>query len=378
MQDIIGGMPVLARLKASTQMSLGRIAYLLEHWLPPGERGSTGGTLYNYQLVEALAKRWPVSVYALHAPRDDVPTGAVLKRFSETNSFLPKSRFLHWRGDLERIVDGLSTDTLLLCTSATNAILRVTRSKGIATVALLQAYEDFGWRIPQGGMRERLTGLRKLLATGQALQSSFQNADHVIVNSNYMRDTVSRSFRLPHEPHVLLPPLTLNVQEFPSFNSEAMRSVGFVHRTGKNLDFFIKLANVMPERQFLVFGHPPEAGYQLPTNVQLRGWATDRYAMFTQAQTWVMPSRWQEPFGLVALEAISQGCRVGVSRRGGLPEAVGACGRVFEDFNVETWRQWVEQSDDVFASDRARHLAGHSLAVFQERTDAMFSPWMRL
>lgn len=43
----------------------------------------------------------------------------------------------------------------------------------------------------------------------------------------------------------------------------------------------------------------------------------------------VVPSVWEEPFGIVALEAIACGCVPLVARSGGLPEAVGRCGIVF-------------------------------------------------
>jgi glycogen(starch) synthase len=39
-----------------------------------------------------------------------------------------------------------------------------------------------------------------------------------------------------------------------------------------------------------------------------------------------VPSTWEEPFGIVALEGIASGCRVIASRVAGLPEAVGRCG----------------------------------------------------
>jgi glycosyltransferase involved in cell wall biosynthesis len=42
----------------------------------------------------------------------------------------------------------------------------------------------------------------------------------------------------------------------------------------------------------------------------------------------VVPSMWEEPFGLVALEGLASGCRVVVTDRGGLPEAVGKFARV--------------------------------------------------
>jgi glycogen synthase len=46
-------------------------------------------------------------------------------------------------------------------------------------------------------------------------------------------------------------------------------------------------------------------------------------------QILVIPSRWPEPFGIVALEAIACGCVVVGSADGGLPEAIGPCGLTF-------------------------------------------------
>jgi glycosyltransferase involved in cell wall biosynthesis len=43
----------------------------------------------------------------------------------------------------------------------------------------------------------------------------------------------------------------------------------------------------------------------------------------------VVPSLWEEPFGLVALEAIACGCAVVGSVAGGLPEAIGPCGLTY-------------------------------------------------
>jgi glycogen(starch) synthase len=39
-----------------------------------------------------------------------------------------------------------------------------------------------------------------------------------------------------------------------------------------------------------------------------------------------VPSRWAEPFGIVALEGIACGCVVVGTDLGGLPEAIGRCG----------------------------------------------------
>jgi glycogen(starch) synthase len=42
-----------------------------------------------------------------------------------------------------------------------------------------------------------------------------------------------------------------------------------------------------------------------------------------------IPSRWEEPFGVVALEGIASGCAIVASARGGLPDAAGSCGLYF-------------------------------------------------
>jgi glycosyltransferase involved in cell wall biosynthesis len=45
----------------------------------------------------------------------------------------------------------------------------------------------------------------------------------------------------------------------------------------------------------------------------------------------VVPSRYNEPFGIVALEGIACGCVVLGSEGGGLPEAIGPCGFTFRN-----------------------------------------------
>ena len=48
----------------------------------------------------------------------------------------------------------------------------------------------------------------------------------------------------------------------------------------------------------------------------------------------VVPSRWAEPFGIVALEGIACGCVVVGSQEGGLPDAIGPCGAAFPNGNA--------------------------------------------
>ena len=56
--------------------------------------------------------------------------------------------------------------------------------------------------------------------------------------------------------------------------------------------------------------------------------------ILNEHQILAVPSRWAEPFGVVALEGIACGCVVVGSEDGGLKEAIGPCGLSFENGNV--------------------------------------------
>ncbi len=55
--------------------------------------------------------------------------------------------------------------------------------------------------------------------------------------------------------------------------------------------------------------------------------------LLNQHHILVIPSRWAEPFGIVALEGSACGCVMVGSQNGGLKEAVGPCGATFENGN---------------------------------------------
>jgi glycogen(starch) synthase len=79
----------------------------------------------------------------------------------------------------------------------------------------------------------------------------------------------------------------------------------------------------------------------------------------------VVPSRYEEPFGVVALEGIACGCVVIGSSGGGLPEAIGSCGVTFPNGDAAALAQKIQfllsQPDELrgYRQDAARHLANH-------------------
>lgn len=83
----------------------------------------------------------------------------------------------------------------------------------------------------------------------------------------------------------------------------------------------------------------------------------------------VVPSRWSEPFGIVALEGIACGCVVVGSEQGGLKEAIGACGVTFPNGDVSALTKilfnLLTNLDNLLAYTGAAesHLAHHKKRV---------------
>jgi glycosyltransferase involved in cell wall biosynthesis len=81
----------------------------------------------------------------------------------------------------------------------------------------------------------------------------------------------------------------------------------------------------------------------------------------------LIPSLWEEPFGIVALEGIACGCVVVGSDRGGLPEAIGPCGMTFPNGDASTLADSLAEllANDAMLATYSRHAHAH-LAGFRK------------
>jgi len=112
----------------------------------------------------------------------------------------------------------------------------------------------------------------------------------------------------------------------------------------KGADILINALWLLRERNFrpklTIVGNGPELAelrrtvdrFQLASQVAFVGTQTGKalVELLNRHRAIVVPSRWQEPFGLVALEGVACGCRAIVSESGGLLEAAGPLAVVFE------------------------------------------------
>jgi len=79
-----------------------------------------------------------------------------------------------------------------------------------------------------------------------------------------------------------------------------------------------------------------------------------------------VPSRWAEPFGIVALEGIACGCAVVGTALGGLPEAIGRCGVTVPNADAPAMARALRsllENDSLranYCSAAPAHLARHA------------------
>jgi glycogen(starch) synthase len=126
---------------------------------------------------------------------------------------------------------------------------------------------------------------------------------------------------------------------------ERSRDLVFVGRlvSDKGVDVLLDALEILPSQgttpDLTVVGEGPERmrleaqAHRAGLDEQVRFLGTvageDLVRVLNQHRILVVPSRYNEPFGIVALEGIACGCVVVGSEGGGLPEAIGRCGRTF-------------------------------------------------
>ena len=109
---------------------------------------------------------------------------------------------------------------------------------------------------------------------------------------------------------------------------------------------------------------------QLQSRIDFVGSQTSEQlaALLREHEILVVPSRWPEPFGIVALEGIACGCVVVGSSAGGLGEAIGPCGLTFPNGDAPALAAAIAKLLGNRAEcDRLRENAPAHLARFTPR-----------
>ncbi len=82
--------------------------------------------------------------------------------------------------------------------------------------------------------------------------------------------------------------------------------------------------------------------------------------LLNQHKIMIIPSAYEEPFGIVALEGIACGCFIVSAYSGGLPEAVGKCGIFFKRGDIKSMAEALKTAISInhasFVNDEAREM----------------------
>jgi glycogen synthase len=103
-----------------------------------------------------------------------------------------------------------------------------------------------------------------------------------------------------------------------------------------------------------------------------------RGRIVAQHRIMAIPSLWDEPFGVVALEGIASGCALVASSGGGLGEAVGPCGLLFPNGDrlalTSALRRLLEEPAlcHEFVANGTRHLQAFQPSYIAEKYMSLF------
>jgi glycosyltransferase involved in cell wall biosynthesis len=153
----------------------------------------------------------------------------------------------------------------------------------------------------------------------------------------------------------------------------------------KGVDILLAALRLLRQKNFVprltIAGNGPELAnlremvetFQLVEQVVFVGMQTgsELAKLLNRHRIIVVPSRWQEPFGLVALEGIACGCRAIIVSSAGLVEAIGELAVLFESENPVSLAHAIERTlTEVFDWEKYWQLSGEKLHRFAARAVA--------
>jgi glycosyltransferase involved in cell wall biosynthesis len=190
---------------------------------------------------------------------------------------------------------------------------------------------------------------------------------HVVTSSRFLADKVRRVIGRPVQ--VIYPP----AERYFDVDGDLRGYLTMInpHRV-KGVDTFLELARRLPDQPFLLLESWKLSDAALDDlimkladlpNVRFERRVSDMRAIYRQTRLLLVPSRWEEGFGMVAIEAQSCGIPVIASARGGLPESVGDGGLLIQDYlNVDAWVAAVSRvlCDAAVYDDLAQRARRHA------------------
>jgi glycosyltransferase involved in cell wall biosynthesis len=217
-------------------------------------------------------------------------------------------------------------------------------------------------------------------ALAYSRQESRANRQHApiayIAISKFVRDIMRGSLEPAVPVHVKPNSVTPRLVPTQSSPRDGVVFAGRLTQE-KGVHVVLELARRLPHRRFTVIGDGPHGAAVRDAATELRNLQAVRHlspaavlAAMGAAQLAIVPSQWDEPFGRVAVEALSVGTPPLVSQRGGLAEIVSAVSDDLLVSNASDPSAWARAVESLLAdSERRKRLSALSLARYSSTYD---------
>ena len=196
-----------------------------------------------------------------------------------------------------------------------------------------------------------------------------RKVDLFLCNSQYTRNAIKERWGM--DATVIYPPV--DVDEIrPATKEELVATVGRFVRE-KNYEMVLEVARLMPEVKFLIMGRRQDENYyrkiesSKPSNVELLTdlSSEELFSILGKAKVY-LHTMIGEHFGISVVEAMAAGCIPVVHNSGGVREAIGDLGYVYN--NVKECRDCIDRAlrENVEVSRITEHAEKFSSKSFRE------------
>ena len=333
-----------------------------------GKNAASGARISIHTLLRGLPESTRVTVFDGCHENTTVPD-FVDHRYAFATHEVPKvvwtNQVLHrrqWRNKVSPVFTDAEYDIVISQGEVGPAAIRMATETGTPSILFLRSlqvtgsekfdtqattlenfsYTDFGGKVQFPFLVKNVSEYRTAL----------ENADIVVANSEFTADQIRARFGV--ESEVIYPPIRISDYRVTP-DPEGYITMVNPRSRDKGVDIFLDIAENLPQEVFQLVGPvSPESEQKRAEaldNVTLLGWTENMRAAYGQSKLVVVPSRYDEPFGRVAAEAMVSGIPCVVSDRGGLPEVVGDTGEIVS--NIESEQAWLDAVERALITDRS-------------------------
>lgn len=345
--------------------------------------GKGGGEISNQILLEALAQR-DTNVYVismLPVIKKTIYRDGHIIVIEPFASIKGKSAsailsLVFFKKALSRLFGIFKPDVVLSSTSVIKVTSEVCKANSVRHGGMVRAMENmpgYGWKWNPRSPASLVKFALHKATIGWPGGRELDDVDFIVANSEFLKAKYLSKF--PGKPAcVVYPALAIEKSNKP--HPQVIRRVMMVGTShAKGFDIFKSLASQFPDLEFHAIGDRNLRGGETRRDgeVIVHGWMSNPITFIDEMDLVLVPSRWEEPFGRISIEAMYRNKFVLVSGRGGLPETVSRVdelivySNMFEDWSVRIFEVTKNLEKFELMNLKAFHEIGEFSLKFQSQ-----------